>query len=758
MNAKKSFIISLVLIAGLMMELLIVSSTLAQTKVLLKPGGKATSLNSSHSITHSTLNNEGTRDTLNNNKIVKRYDTVLGADGEDILAAWFVCPDDLKIKACGIDAGDNPLGARAEIKIVKINKEWTEEKLKNAGSENLGYWISGSNTNKIYPFSRDVKDNRNWISNTTAALNPFGDDLWSDNGIGAPIVPQKDGNIKTYQWIEMNVLNNEPSLKKGDIFAVCIKNVELKETNNSFGLMATSESGYGVFKYYANGRTKGDLTTAGWWKREYLLNVAVAVEITGDSPPTISDVDILSSILSNGTKAITAKITDQNPSGGIVGVGNTYLQYFLNKDTTWKEITMTKSSGDIYTGTLPGQQPATKVTYRIKAIDVNGNIAISNEWYSYFVFAPTPGVNSLLVFNGMDPEGLTKYPLANYFEMKDVGKVYSWPHDTWAYGPLTTELVNKYTNIFEISSSENAGESIKYNDEVIRTWLQQNGNRNYALAGQEWLGARNGFIDRDFIAGTFEYDVLGITHSYNDVADLGSSTKPTRMFAKQSSLLGDELYKKFTAWGTDSLQYDLYYELNKTENWIDGFEVITGQSVDMEVEARFINGTAIKQNVASLTHRILSAGNKIVFFSFDPIAVNTKPPSTNNKYFRFGSCVSSPQMKVLNWFNVLTDVKGDGISLPTQFKLFQNYPNPFNPTTTIKYSIPSVETRHASSLHVSLKVFDILGREVVTLVNEEKQPGNYKVKFDGSNLASGVYLYRLSTSEYTSVKKLILMK
>ena len=109
----------------------------------------------------------------------------------------------------------------------------------------------------------------------------------------------------------------------------------------------------------------------------------------------------------------------------------------------------------------------------------------------------------------------------------------------------------------------------------------------------------------------------------------------------------------------------------------------------------------------------------------------------------------------------------DGITqknVPDRFILSQNYPNPFNPTTTIKYSIPNLETRHASSLHVTLKVYDILGREVATLVNEEKPPGNYKVTFDashtehGQSLASGVYLYRLQAGSFNETKKLILLK
>ena len=88
---------------------------------------------------------------------------------------------------------------------------------------------------------------------------------------------------------------------------------------------------------------------------------------------------------------------------------------------------------------------------------------------------------------------------------------------------------------------------------------------------------------------------------------------------------------------------------------------------------------------------------------------------------------------------------------PSEFNLLQNYPNPFNPTTTIKYNIPQESFVH-------LKVYDVIGREVALLVNEEKLPGNYEVKFDASGLASGVYFYTLSTGSYTQTKKLVLMK
>ncbi len=103
--------------------------------------------------------------------------------------------------------------------------------------------------------------------------------------------------------------------------------------------------------------------------------------------------------------------------------------------------------------------------------------------------------------------------------------------------------------------------------------------------------------------------------------------------------------------------------------------------------------------------------------------------------------------------------------LPDEFMLYQNYPNPFNPQTKIKYAVPALPTGQAGSLNpsqggtlIQLKVYDILGNEVATLVNREQAAGSYEVNFNASNLASGVYIYRLKAGNFISSKKLILMK
>jgi len=99
----------------------------------------------------------------------------------------------------------------------------------------------------------------------------------------------------------------------------------------------------------------------------------------------------------------------------------------------------------------------------------------------------------------------------------------------------------------------------------------------------------------------------------------------------------------------------------------------------------------------------------------------------------------------------LSDVIEVEVSAPIDYSLSQNYPNPFNPTTTINYSIPE-------DGHVTLKIYDVLGNEVANLVDEQKQSGTFDVQFNASALSSGVYYYQIKAGEFTSTKKLVLMK
>ena len=120
----------------------------------------------------------------------------------------------------------------------------------------------------------------------------------------------------------------------------------------------------------------------------------------------------------------------------------------------------------------------------------------------------------------------------------------------------------------------------------------------------------------------------------------------------------------------------------------------------------------------------------------------------NDNYIFAGSNEKGVWRRPLS--EMITSVE-NATELPMEFALYQNYPNPFNPSTSIEYRVASTE-------YVTLKVYDILGREIVTLVNEEKPAGTYEVKWNAEGLSSGIYFYKLQAADFVQTKKMILLK
>jgi hypothetical protein len=164
-----------------------------------------------------------------------------------------------------------------------------------------------------------------------------------------------------------------------------------------------------------------------------------------------------------------------------------------------------------------------------------------------------------------------------------------------------------------------------------------------------------------------------------------------------------------------------------TEKNNSGFEILrSAQNDNNWNQIGFIegHGTTTEENVYSFVDKNLEPGSysyKLVQIDFD---------GTRNE----SEVVT---VEILNQ--------------PDEYSISQNYPNPFNPATTIQYSIPE-------NGNVALKIFNALGKEVANLVNEFQQPGIYKVNFNGENLGSGVYYYRLESGRFSQTNKMILLR
>jgi len=180
---------------------------------------------------------------------------------------------------------------------------------------------------------------------------------------------------------------------------------------------------------------------------------------------------------------------------------------------------------------------------------------------------------------------------------------------------------------------------------------------------------------------------------------------------------------------------------------IDPNGSVGGILLDPTIEGRFYvsytGGLYLTEDSGKHFQKVYSGG------AGDIWSDNNYPP---NIYF-------NSKDGLMKFIDTLTVGIKTGIgNIPKTFNLFQNYPNPFNPVTKIKYTIPFEKPSVKSQHKVSLKIYDILGKELETLVNERQTPGSYEVEFDASNLSSGVYFYQLKTEIFQATKKLIFLR
>ncbi len=178
------------------------------------------------------------------------------------------------------------------------------------------------------------------------------------------------------------------------------------------------------------------------------------------------------------------------------------------------------------------------------------------------------------------------------------------------------------------------------------------------------------------------------------------------------------------------------------------YAILSGNQVQLKVEQTQSSPAFFQMPIelkisfsdgSDSTIRVVNSSNGEIFtFAFNKIPTAFTFDPNNNIVLKQGTTT-----KVLS---ITT-----GKELPLRFSLEQNFPNPFNPTTIINYQLPIAND-------VTLKVYDVLGREIATLVNEKKLPGTYNVDFAGSNLTSGVYFYRLTAGSFVSTKRMVLLK
>lgn len=381
-------------------------------------------------------------------------------------------------------------------------------------------------------------------------------------------------------------------------------------------------------------------------------------------------------------------------------------------DGSWQMLEMNQQSGDIYAADIPGQPLSTKISYWVSARTEAGYQSRSPELksvpsqYTFGIWEDSTEILNLNFEGAVDGEAPTDQSIyENQFQ---------------ASGDPTYPTVEEMGQVLQLSAEDSS---------VIVSEAPQLSSSKFSLEvtfqpqdsiPSNWtrLLVKEGAVEPS-IANyqVFFYD--GQVTVRTDIEGVGRyPTTPPAWTITDATIQSNQWYRLWFSYSQDTVRAQLFSLSDTT----------------------YIGG---------ITHS-LDGGPHFAQTTAGPLKIGSM--SGSNRYF-------NGQLGKVQLYNFVPDrfkrkftsIPQQHNSLPQETKLGANYPNPFNPTTTISYQLAKAEK-------VTLKVYNMIGREVATLVDERQSPGSYTVNFNGKSLSSGVYIYRMRTEEKKLARKMLLIK
>ncbi len=488
-----------------------------------------------------------------------------------------------------------------------------------------------------------------------------------------------------------------------------------------------------------------------------------------DLGPSISHTQLGSTEQTTGTIPVNCVIT---PSGSGINPSTAQLKYAKNS-TTWTTVQLTNSSGTNWTAniTLSG---AGTYNYYLTATDSLVRTATAPagapaNYYSFVASADTvkPVITHIPI--GNTPK--LSWPVSVSATVTDnIGVDSAWVN--WKKGAVGVakrfKLINTSGNVYEalfnsIQADVNAGDTIFYR--IIAQDNSSGHNRdstalyNFKIVSQATACIGTGTIAMGSASGPFNTYWYGnrtqfLYTSAEIIANQGAAGNITRIGFNISAvggaaMTGFNINMQHTALST----LTGFTSTGWTNVYTGTYTVpATGwQYIDLQTPFAY-NGTSnlmveICFGNSSYTTATTVLGTTMSGMEYSEYHDISTACTTFN--------APTSQTARANTCFVINTVTGTGSqvgsTVPSTYSLSQNYPNPFNPVTRINFAVPKQG-------FVNLKIYDVLGREVKTLVNEVKSPGAYSVDFNGSELSSGVYFYRMESNGFTDIKKMLMIK
>jgi hypothetical protein len=698
------------------------------------------------------ITTSGTLDTLSQHDAGGTFNTNFGMFDANVMAQWFVAPADLIVKAVGLSASDiAETGDNVSIRLMKWGGMTADELAAFTGATVLGYYPQdGGAFHASTGLPEDATGDWVDLSDGAYPMPPWSNDdfdLWSDAGFGWPLdltLMAAGGGV--YDWVEMINLGFEPQVNQGEVFAIlAIHNgVDAAQpADGRIGFWSAGTAGGNLgWKYYSEGRSQHE--TGDWWIREYAWDMVAAVDLIGDRGPSFVDYTVQNTSLDTEDRTIEATVIDDNPSGGAAGVASVELMYSIDGG----DFVTTAMSGSEpnFSGTIPGQAAGTDISYYMVATDVNGYTATSPT-VSYSVFGKKENV--LLVYNGSDyGQGTIEaywasWVLADYPNEGDTSAI---PNDYWDTGAFGAgeigDIMALYDYVVQLDGSYPNYDLSEAAASFLAAGTSEQ-KKAYFLSSQDYGCFITGDCsDINFAAGDFQYDYLGLSGIVGQDFNPGPQTE---IFGVDGDPVSGWINEYNSANGTMAF-YNPTYELGFT-NYIDGLAAGDGA-----VFVTASDGTTTDIPVG-VRHSGDTFNAAIITFDYAgcDFRADTSVAEGDDAGYNWFPAVENFVNPFWRWSGIVVGVEDDAAQTPNRFEISQNYPNPFNPATKISYAIPAKS-------NVSLKVYNLLGQEVATVVNSVQNAGTHEVNFDASQLSSGVYFYTLKAGDFVSTKKMMLLK
>jgi len=345
-----------------------------------------------------------------------------------------------------------------------------------------------------------------------------------------------------------------------------------------------------------------------------------------------------------------------------------------------------------------------------------------NEWYYYYLF----GIDNEILNRPRFHFASTTFPEYN--------NMWSFTHDSSSSWPVTNvsnlKLYFNKNNTLTTTPNSNTGDYVNLNNKVAKGFTMRD------AVNLEFTGP---VFDSKFTKSQLIFETTPLT---NDIMLIGTPSVNLDYYSTATPCQFN-----FQIYEVKGTQAKLVNRINYTDRKYKIKQRKTANFNGISHSHIFKSGNKIRIVVTNLD----TAPDDVSFLGTNPHVLPVLANGTHRIYLSSNSYINFP---VRNYNGPLYLTEGEKeIKGNLKYSLQQNYPNPFNPTTTIAFSVPSNE-------FVTLKVYDVSGKEIAVLVNEYKKAGNYELQFSTSslNLASGIYFYRLQAGNFTDVKKMVLLK